>query len=126
MNNADLLRRTEAIDGGRGLKRPTAEPVPPRSGLWGAREPPHFLPPQCVRTFSELHTVSPARFITTLKRPATTPSARTLAAQIRTSQPTLRSHVCAPADGCAVISDTPRRLSPFREIRNRTLRCRRG
>jgi len=37
----------------------------------------------------ELHTFNPARFITTLKRPATTPSARTLAAQIRTSQPTL-------------------------------------
>src|SRR5258707_6745404 len=82
--------------------------------------------PSDVGLGRELHTVSPARFITTLKRPATTPSARTLAAQIRTSQPTLRSHVCAPTDGCAVISDTPRRLSPFRGIRNRTLRCSRG
>src|SRR5271169_5425797 len=79
-----------------------------------------------ARSYFELHTVSPARFIATLKTPATTPSARTLAVQIRTSQPTLRSHVCAPADGCAVISDTPRLLSPFRGIRNRTLRCRRG
>src|SRR5260370_37542371 len=42
---------------------------------------------QCARSYVELHTVSPARFITTLKRPATTPSARTLVAQIRTSQP---------------------------------------
>src|ERR1700720_543284 len=81
---------------------------------------------QYARSCFELHTVSPARFITTLKRPATTPSARTLPAQIRISQPTLRSHVCAPADGCAVISDTPRRLAPCRGIRNRTLQCRRG
>jgi hypothetical protein len=55
----------------------------------GARESPNFLPPQRARLYSELYTVSPARFITTLKRPATTPSAATLAAQIRTSQPTL-------------------------------------
>ena len=79
-----------------------------------------------ARDLFELHAVNPARFITTLKRPATTPSARTLAVQIKTSQPTLRSHVGATADGCAFISDTPRRLSPFRGIRNRTLRCRRG
>jgi hypothetical protein len=55
----------------------------------GARELPNFLLPQRARIYSELHTVSPARFITALKRPATTPSATTLAAQIRTSQPTL-------------------------------------
>ena len=85
----------ETIDGGQlicgspGLKLPTAELVAAPLRIVGAREPPHFLPPQCVRIYSEFHTVSPARFITTLKRPATTPSARTLAAQIRTSQPTL-------------------------------------
>src|SRR5260370_9672771 len=116
----------QLICGSPGLKPPTAELVAAPLRIVGAPESPHFPPPQCARIYSGLHTVSPAKFITTLKRPATTPSVRTLAAQIRTSQPTLRSHVCAPADGCAVISDTPRRLSPFRGIRNRTLRCRRG
>ena len=122
----------ETIEGGQlicgspGLKLPTAELVAAPLRIVGAREPPHFLLPQCARIYSEFHTVNPARFITTLKRPATTLCARTPPAQIRTSQPTLRSHVCAPADGCAVISDTPPRLSPFRGIHNRTLRCRRG
>src|SRR5260370_6634740 len=139
-NSADLFRRTAGrfrhvkrnnrwrpadlrIAGSQAANR---EPVAAPLRIVGAREPPHFLPPQCARIYSEFHTVSPARFITTLKRPATTPSARTLPAQIKTSQPTLRSHVGAPADGCAVISDTPRRLAPFRGIRNRTLRCSRG
>jgi hypothetical protein len=77
------------ICGWPGLKLSTAELVAAPLRIVGAREPPHFLPPQCARIYSEFHTVSPARFITTLKRPATTPSARTLATQIRTSQPTL-------------------------------------
>jgi hypothetical protein len=77
----------QLICGSPGLKLPTAELVAAPLRIVGAREPPHFLP-QCARIYAEFHTVSPARFITTLKRPATTPSARTLAAQIRTSQPT--------------------------------------
>src|SRR6266852_5324789 len=67
----------QLICGSPGLKLPTAELVAAPLRIVGAREPPHFLPPQCARIYSEFHTVSPARFITTLKRPATTPSART-------------------------------------------------
>jgi hypothetical protein len=89
----------QLICGSPGLKLPTAELVAAPLRIVGAHEPPHFLPPQCARIYSEFHAVSPARFIATLKRPATAPNARTLAAQIRTSQPTLRSYVCAPMDG---------------------------
>jgi hypothetical protein len=85
----------ETIDGGRPicgatcLKPPTAEPVAAPLRIAARARVDHFLPPQCARIYSELHTVSPARLITALKKPATTPSATTLAAQIRISQPTL-------------------------------------
>src|SRR5260370_13705124 len=79
----------QLICGSPGLKLPTAELVAAPLRIVGARESPHFPPPQCARIYSGLHTVSPAKFITTLKSPATAPTASTLAAQIRTTQPTL-------------------------------------
>jgi hypothetical protein len=67
--------------------------------------------------------VRPTSSIRTRISAATIPRLITLIAQMRTNQPMRRGHNLFSGRPPAVINGSPRRLSPFRERRNRTTRC---